>query len=224
MSDLLVLVTGTATEIGKTWLAARAAEGLRQAGRPVIARKPVMSFAPEDDRTDAQILAAATGQDEMDVCPAHRRYEVAMAPPMAAEALGRSPILIDELVGELRLRGRGTVLVEGVGGVRSPMAHDGDAIALAQRLDPDLVLLVAPAGLGAINDVLTSLDSLGGRWPVLVFLNRFDDGDEIHRRNLQWLREAIAAEVTVDVSEVTERLLAAPRNNLGASVPPVEVK
>ena len=223
MSDLLVLVTGTCTEIGKTWVVARLAEGLRASGRMVAARKPVMSFAPGDEPTDAQVLADATGEDELEVCAAHRRYELAMAPPMAADALGRSPILLDDLVAELAVPQEAVVLVEGVGGVRSPMAHDGDALGLADRVQPDLVVLVAPAGLGAINDVLTSLDSIAGRWPVLVFLNRFDERDEIHRRNLDWLRAASSSEIVVSVTDALAHILSAPRNNLGASVPRLEV-
>ena len=223
MPDLVVLVTGTATEIGKTWLAARLAEGLRGSGEEVVARKPVMSYAPDDTTTDARVLAGATGEDETRVCPEHRRYEVPMAPPMAADVLGRASILIDDLVKELDLEARGTALVEGVGGVRSPMAHDGDAVTLAERINPHLVLLVAPSGLGAINDVLTSLDTLDGRWPVLVFLNRFDESDETHRRNLRWLQETLPGEIAVTVPEVLRHVLDARRNNLGASVPTAEV-
>ena len=40
---------------------------------------------------DAAVLGAATGESPEEVCPPHRWYEVAMAPPMAAEALGRPP-------------------------------------------------------------------------------------------------------------------------------------
>ena len=223
VSDLLVLVTGTATEIGKTWAAARLATGLRAAGHPVAARKPVMSYAPGEEPTDAQVLAEATEDDELDICPSHRRYELAMAPPMAADALGRPPILIEDLVKELALPRTGIVLIEGVGGVRSPMAHDGDALSVAGRLHPDLLLLVAPAGLGAINDLLTSLDSIAYKWPVLVFLNRFDERDEIHRANLEWLRAALPIDIAVSIPEMVARVLPTPRNNLGASPPPLEV-
>jgi dethiobiotin synthetase len=80
----------------------------------------------------------------------------------------------------------GVGLVEAAGGVRSPVAADGDAVALAGALHPERIVLVADAGLGTINGVRLSLAALAG-WPVTVVLNRFDPGDDLHRRNLEWL-------------------------------------
>ena len=70
----------------------------------MVARKPAQSFEPSDDLAalDAALLGAATGEPAEEVCPAHRWYEVAMAPPIAAAALGRPPFTIDDLVSELR--------------------------------------------------------------------------------------------------------------------------
>src|SRR5207248_699099 len=68
----LVLVVGTGTEIGKTWLSARLLERWRAGGLSVAARKPAQSFDPGDpeaQRTDAQILAAASGEAPFTVCP-----------------------------------------------------------------------------------------------------------------------------------------------------------
>ena len=84
-----ILVTGTATEVGKTWFGSRVAAALRSGGRIVAARKPAQSFEPGTGPTDAEVLAAATGEPATTVCPAHRWYEVPMAPPMAASVLGR---------------------------------------------------------------------------------------------------------------------------------------
>ena len=151
------------------------------------ARKPVMSFAPDDEVTDAKVLAKATGESEEDVCPPHRRYELAMAPPMAAEALNREPFLVAELVDELELPDRGIGFVEGVGGPRSPLAFDGDSVLFVQLLDPDEIVLVGESKLGVINDVLACRDSLSRE--VLVYLNRFDASDDLAARNLRWLTD-----------------------------------
>ncbi len=82
--------------------------------------------------------------------------------------------------------GAGLCIVEGVGGLYSPLVADGDNLGLIERLDPDRVVVVAPAGLGAIHDVVACAAGLAPRWP-LVFLNRFDPGAEVHRLNLDWL-------------------------------------
>ena len=59
----LLVVAGTATEVGKTWVGAALARDLREAGWVVGARKPVQSFEPDDPApTDAACLAAATGE------------------------------------------------------------------------------------------------------------------------------------------------------------------
>src|SRR5690348_5882168 len=97
---MLVVVTGTATDIGKTWFAAHTATALRTRATPVVAYKPAQSFAPGDTQTDADVLAAATGDAADQVCPRTRWYEVPMAPPMAAEVLGRAPFTIGDLTTE----------------------------------------------------------------------------------------------------------------------------
>jgi AAA domain-containing protein len=176
----------------------------------VAARKPAQSFDVGDDPAgfDSAILGAATGESPTTVCPPHRSYERAMAPPMASESLGRGRLTLAELVGEVRWEAGRKIevgLVESAGGVRSPQADDGDAVALAEALQPDVLLLVADAGLGTINSVRLSVGAfvgLGGDapapgtalpvppgtgTPVIVVLNRFDGRIELHRRNRDWL-------------------------------------
>jgi dethiobiotin synthetase len=196
-------VVGTGTDIGKTWVSARLLTTLRQAGVTVAARKPAQSFGPADDPAgfDSAVLGAASGEPSETVCPPHRWYEVAMAPPMAADVLGRGRLALDNLLEELQWPGGVEAgvevevgLVETAGGVRSPQAHDADGIALVAALAPDVVVLVADAGLGTINLVRLSVGALaesglGGDGRVVVVLNRFDAQDDLHHRNRRWLVE-----------------------------------
>ena len=155
----LILIAGTGTEVGKTFVASAAARQLRHQSIAVVARKPVQSFASDDHETDADVLAVATGEQPHTVCPSHRWLPVPMAPPMAAHALGLPPFSIDDLATELEASmpaESAVVLVESAGGVRSPLADDGDTCDLASRLPPQLVVLVADADLGAINSVRLS--------------------------------------------------------------------
>ena len=192
-----VLLTGTGTDVGKTWLGARLAPQLGAA-----AWKPAQSFVPGAGPTDAEVLGAATGQSPEEVCPPHRWYPVPLAPPEAADELGLPPFTVADLVGEQPCVD--VLLVEGAGGVRSPLAADGDCVTLAVALQPDVTVLVASAGLGAINDVRLAVGVLPG--PVVVFLNHFDAGDLACRRNLEFLREVDGYEVAVDVASL-ERLV-----------------
>jgi dethiobiotin synthetase len=206
--ERLVFVTGTGTEVGKTWVAARLAEVLRARGLRVVARKPAQSFGPDENRpTDAEVLGAATGESPETVCPRHRWYEIAMAPPMAADALGRPPIKIAELAAEIEFGvGVEIGLVETAGGVRSPLAHDGDTVDLMGVLKPDAAVLVADAGLGTINAVLLSFAALAPV-PVHVILNRFDAGNELHVANREWLGEHYGLDVVVDVHAIADRIM-----------------
>ena len=72
-----------------------------------------------------------------------------------------------------------------MGGPRSPVAADADNVALARALDPDVVVLVADGGLGAINDVRLAAAALPR--PPVAFLNRYDEADTVHATNRAWL-------------------------------------
>jgi dethiobiotin synthetase len=206
----LVLVAGTATDIGKTWVGAEVLARLRADGTSVAARKPAQSADADDPGpSDAAVLAAATGEDADEVCPSHRTYTVAMAPPMAAAALGVPAPRMPELLAELSWPDPAVDVgwLETVGGPRSPISIDGDAVSFADVLEPDLVVLVADAGLGTVNAVLLShavFDDSGHE--VVVFLNRFDDADDLHRRNLDWLRTREGLEVVVDLEALANRV------------------
>ncbi|HWJ64936.1 MAG TPA: dethiobiotin synthase [Acidimicrobiales bacterium] len=204
--ERLVLVAGTATDIGKTWVGGQVLSLLHQAGTTVAARKPAQSADADDPGpSDAAVLAAATGEAVEAVCPPHRWYTVAMAPPMAADALGLAVPTLADLVAELTWPDGDPVQVgwvETVGGPRSPIGADGDAVDLAAAIDPDLVLLVADAGLGTVNSVRLGVDVFAPR-RVVVFLNRYDAGDDLHRRNLDWLQTRERLEVVVDLEALS---------------------
>lgn len=218
----VVVVAGTGTEVGKTWVAAALARALSDGGTSVAARKPAQSFEPGDlvadtqgriVGTDADHLAGATGEDPLIVCPPHRRYEVPMAPPMAADVLGRDRIEIDDLALEVtaswgandRIEPVDVGLVELAGGTRSPAAHDGDGVALTEVLAPDLVVLVADAGLGTIHSVRAALDGLDAlAVRTVVHLNRYD-GSDLHRRNRDQL-VADGCELTTSIDALATRI------------------
>jgi dethiobiotin synthase len=202
----LAVVTGTGTGIGKTWFGAVTLGLLRSRGVRVAARKPAQSFAVGQGPTDAEVLAAATGEDATRVCLPARSYEMALAPPMAAEVLGRPAFTIADLVGELAWPSDvGVGLVEGVGGPRSPLASDGDTVDLVAAIRPDVVVVVADADLGAINAVRLTRAPFADR-AVVVALNRYDPDDPVHPRNLTWLAERDGLEVVTSPTALAVRL------------------
>jgi dethiobiotin synthetase len=202
---VIVLIAGTGTEVGKTWVAAEVAVRLRQRGVAVRARKPAQSFDAHDAQTDAHVLGDATGEPPDTVCPPDRWFPVPMAPPMAAEVLDRPPFTIADLAAGISDEDSGVVLVESAGGVRSPLAGDGDTATLADAIRPTLTVLVADAGLGTINAVRLSAAALAPH-RVVVYLNRFDPTLDLHVRNRDWLVARDGLEVVTDPEALADTL------------------
>ena len=206
-----VAVVGTGTEVGKTWVGAHAlprAAGPRLRGGCAQAGAVVRPRRPHDRRPRAG--------------PRHGRGTERRVPPtpLVPDPHGatdggrcaRAPPVHDRRPGggdDLARPPPAVGLVETAGGVRSPHAADGDAITLIEAIQPDIVVLVGDAGLGTLNAVRLSLEALDRGAHVatpIVFLNRFDAADDLHRRNKGWLDEHVPAEVVVTISSLVRRL------------------
>ena len=204
---MIVVVTGTGTAVGKTWWTAAVITCLRATGKIVAARKPAQSFDRSDTHpNDADVFAIATSEDPLTVCPLHRSYPLAMAPPMAADALGLPIFTISDLVAEVAPNPNAEIMfVEGAGGPHSPLACDGDTVDLARELRAGIVVLVSDPGLGSINAVRCSADTLNG-FPLLVALNHFDETDRLHVANRLWMEQA-GFEIFVTPASLASRLI-----------------
>jgi dethiobiotin synthetase len=155
-----VLVTGTDTGVGKTWVACGLAHAIRHAGRSVTAVKVVETGC--EDRPapteDGVRLAAATGQTTP--TRALRRFRAPIAPAPAADLEGLT-LDLDELAAEIGAAA-GTsqlLLLEGAGGLLSPLGWDWNAVDLAQAFHAT-ALVVASDRLGSINHTLLTLSAL----------------------------------------------------------------
>jgi len=159
-------ITGTGTDIGKTWLACALLRHWRTEGRRVAAVKPVLSGfdARRPEASDAGQLLAALGREvstaELDAI-APWRFAAPLSPDMAAALEGRR-VDFDALVGFTRqaiaAAGR-PLLVEGVGGVMAPLdaRHTVRDWIAASGLP---CVLVAGSYLGSLSHTLTGLEAL----------------------------------------------------------------
>jgi dethiobiotin synthetase len=155
-----VLVTGTDTGVGKTWVACGLAHAIRHAGRSVTAVKAVETGCAERPAPteDGVRLAAATGQTAP--TRALRRFRAPIAPAPAADLEGLT-LNLDELAAEIGAA-TGTsqlLLLEGAGGLLSPLGWDWNAVDLAQAFQAT-ALVVASDRLGSINHTLLTLSAL----------------------------------------------------------------
>jgi dethiobiotin synthetase len=156
----VVVVTGTDTGVGKTWVACAIARALLAAGVRVVAIKPVETGCGTTARAeeDGVRLAEATGQAEPR--EALIRLAAPLAPVLAAEREGRT-IDFDDLL--IRIEGYAAgadlVLLEGVGGLLAPITWEWCLVDIAQALDARAVL-VASDRSGSVNHALLTLGAL----------------------------------------------------------------
>jgi dethiobiotin synthetase len=156
-----LFITGTNTGVGKTYVAAMIARSLREAGMRVGVYKPVASGcemrAGSLVSPDAVLLWESAGRPEtLDrVCP--QMFAAPLAPHLAARAEGKrvdSARLRDGL--EFWRESSDIVLVEGAGGLMSPLSDDEYNADLAAAFGFPLVVVSANE-LGTINATLQTL-------------------------------------------------------------------
>jgi len=163
-----VFVTGTGTDVGKTFVTAALVRHFRNAGKAVDVFKPVVSgFDPADVAgSDPAVLLAALGRaltsDEI-ARIAPWRFTAPLSPDLAARADDRA-IDFNALLEFSRdaAFGRGTVFVEGVGGIMVPLDQRHTVLDWMSALRIP-VLLVAGSYLGTISHTLTALHVLAQR-------------------------------------------------------------
>ena len=172
-------VTATGTDIGKTFVTAGLIRTLRGQGKKVAALKPVVSgFAMEAAAaSDPGVLLAALGEpltEEALTRLSPWRFAAPLSPDMAAAREGRMLPYADMLAccrGAVA-EARGTLLIEGVGGVMVPL--DAGHTVLDWMADLALpAILVAGSYLGTISHTLTALAAMAARGlvPAVLVLN-----------------------------------------------------
>jgi dethiobiotin synthetase len=152
-----LFITGTDTEIGKTWVSSIIVRELIKAGHRVGVYKPLASDCVSDGREivseDAVLLWEAAGRPmSLDaVCP--QRFQAALSPHLAARAEGRE-VNSDLLHSGLEAwADHCDVIVEGAGGLMSPVDDDSFFADLALEFGYP-VLVVVDNRIGAINQAL----------------------------------------------------------------------
>lgn len=193
-APLSLFVTGTDTEIGKTFVSAALLHGFARAGLRAAAMKPIAAGAYERDgvwrNEDADQLDAAANV----ALPAPIRtpflLKAAAAPHIAAAREGVA-LDIDTIVGAHRraCERADVVVVEGVGGFRVPLAGTRDTADLAVALGLPVVLVVG-VRLGCISHALLTADAIAARGLAIAgwVANRVDAAMRFADDNVDTLR------------------------------------
>lgn len=202
-----LFITGTDTEVGKTYVATTIARQLVAAGHRVGVYKPIASDCVSDGRQllseDAFALWESANRplNLEAVCP--QRFPLPLAPHLAARSndqevdlgLLRSGISVWADACDI-------ILVEGAGGLMSPTSDEEFFADLAYDLGYP-VLIVAPNVIGVINQSLSAVitaanfrDGLNLAGIILNDARRFDGDISMETNREQIASRSVAPVIT----------------------------
>jgi len=190
-----IFITGTGTDIGKTYVTALLVKKMRQAGYDNGYYKAAISGADTVSASDAGYVNKAAGINEAEDMILSYLYKEAVSPHLAARINNR-PICRDKILADYAhvCARYPYVTVEGSGGIICPIRHDEQDHYLLEDVINWLhlpVLIISRSGLGSINEaVLTAfyLKQKGFRTKGLI-LNHYQGGlmEEDNRRMIEEL-------------------------------------
>jgi dethiobiotin synthetase len=151
-------ITGTDTEVGKTFFTALLLRTLRRAGIDAVGYKPIACGSWDD--VDALVHASDCTESRHELCAYH--FGMPASPLTASWAEGRAIEPERLLEGYEALKSRHeVVVVEGVGGWRVPITCTYSVADFATALGLPVIVVVKNR-LGAINHTLLTLESIAG--------------------------------------------------------------
>lgn len=211
-----IFVTGTGTDIGKTFVTALIVKKLTETGKQVAYYKAAMSG--NDRREDGSLIPgdadyvksiSGIGQSLEEMCP--YIYENAYSPHLASRVEG-NPVRLEKVEEEFNklTEKYDFITMEGSGGILCPIGYDEEKIYLEdiiKKLDLSCVL-IADAGLGTINNVVLTAEYMKARNIKLkgIIFNHYTKGDIIQEDNVKMCEELTGVKVIAFVSEKDKEL------------------
>lgn len=189
-------VTGTDTEIGKTFVSCILLHAARARGWSAVGMKPVAAGTEADgSNEDVEELRAASSLDLPPEWVNPYLFRSPVAPHIAAAEEG---VEIDFKVIVKAYEGLATradaVIVEGVGGFRVPLGPDRDSADLAVAMGLPVILVVGMR-LGCISHALLTAEAIAARGLKLAgwVANRIDPAMARFDENLAALQQRLPA-------------------------------
>ena len=194
MAEALFL-TGTGTDVGKTFVAGLIVKKLAESGRNAAYYKAAMSG--NSRRTDGSLIpgdawyvreAAGIRQPLDTMCP--YIYEAAVSPHLASRLEG-NPVRMDVVEQGFRplCAQYDFVTMEGSGGILCPVCFDEGELWLEDVIRQLRLscLLVADAGLGTINSVVLTAEYMHTRNISVkgIIFNHFHPGNVMEEDNVR---------------------------------------
>ncbi|RDV24256.1 dethiobiotin synthase [Alteromonas aestuariivivens] len=199
-------ITGTDTEVGKTYVTRRLLLAANAAGKSTLGYKPVSAGCEllngQLVNEDAQALqqAASIEIPLQEVNPI--AFEPPIAPHIAAEQCGR-PISSDRIIsGYHRLQSYSpdVLLVEGAGGWRLPIGAEGYLSGVVKALELDVILVVGMR-LGCLNHAVLTAEAIQADGLHLKgwIANQLSEPMPYYQQNLATLKSALPAPMLAEI-------------------------
>lgn len=207
-----LFITGTGTDVGKTYVTALIVKKLRNSGRNAGYYKAAISGAERDGQGnllpgDALYVNETAGIGEQTSRLVSYVYPEAVSPHLAAK-INSLPIDFQKVARDFQsARERYDYLtLEGSGGIVCPLRWDDQEHLGLDDLVHKLglsVLVVAHAGLGTINSTVLTIEHLRLREiPVKgILLNHFHPGDLMEEDNRRMVTEMTGVPVLAVIQE-----------------------
>lgn len=188
-----LFITGTGTDVGKTYVTGLIIKKLRENGKNAAYYKAAMSGNIR--RTDGSLIpgdalqvknVSGIKQPLEEMCP--YVYETAVSPHLASKIEGNPVETEQVLKGFDEVCGRyDYVTVEGSGGIVCPLRFDEQKIQLEDFITARSMscLIIADAGLGTINAVVLTHEYMKARKiPTKgIIFNHYVTGNRLHEDN-----------------------------------------
>lgn len=193
-----IFITGTNTDVGKTYISGLLVKYLRENGENVGYYKPALSGAENINSVlvpgDSKVVCEMGDLNEMPRNLVSYIYENPVSPHLAGK-IENNPVTLEKIKADYDFLNNKyeRLIVEGSGGIACPLRYDNEKIMLEDivsmlKLD---VILVSNSSLGQINNVILSYEYMKNRnINVLgVILNNYDDSDLIKKDNKYMIKE-----------------------------------
>ncbi|MDY6465955.1 MAG: dethiobiotin synthase [Succinivibrio dextrinosolvens] len=207
-----LFVTGTGTDIGKTYVSAAIARELTKKNLSIAYYKAAVSGSDSIEHSDAGFVRDSSRIKQNTESLLSYLYEKPLSPHLAARGENRFASLDKILKDFNSLRGNyDYVLSEGAGGIICPVVWEKNDhlmyldILKALKLN---AVVVADAGLGTINHTVLTISYLKQNSIKVkgVILNNFDNSSVMHSDNLQMIEEISGTNVIATLGKGDKKL------------------
>lgn len=189
-----LFITGTGTEIGKTYVTALIVKKLAETSESTAYFKAAMSG--NEKRKDGSLIPgdalkvktmSGIQQSLEEMCP--YVYETAVSPHLASKIEG-NPVDMKKVLYSFDKVSKKYeyVTIEGSGGILCPLRFDEQKISLEDFIkEKDFnCIMIADAGLGTINSVVLTAEYMKNKNMNLVgiIFNHYQEGNILHEDNI----------------------------------------